>query len=156
MPQSRSTPARSRSRVLPGPPHLRYYPAERIVAWRPQGVLNDQLLDDIAQWICAIENVSLPFNRVVDLSDLTRISLRIQHVFTFARKRANDSRGLKPVRCALFCDKVVGFGIARLYETLMANTTILARAFQERAAAAEWLGVPEEILALADQPSPSP
>ena len=35
------------------------------------------------------------------------------------RKRAKQFTGVEPVRTALFCDDWVGFGIARLYESLM-------------------------------------
>jgi hypothetical protein len=48
----------------------------------------------------------------------------------------------------------VGFGIARMYESLMKETPIDARAFRDRATAAIWLGVPAEILKLEDKPAP--
>ena len=37
------------SRIIPGPAHLRQYPAHDLVAWQPQGVLDDQLLDEIGE-----------------------------------------------------------------------------------------------------------
>ena len=40
---------------------------------------------------------------------------------------------------------VLSVGIALLYESLMENTPIQARAFRELAKAAEWLNVPVEI-----------
>jgi hypothetical protein len=154
MKTSRPAGSRPLSRSVPGPPYLRYYDKHRVVAWQPHGVLDDSLLDEIAEWIVAIEKVSLPFNRFVDFSHLSKISLQIGHVFTFARERAEKFHAVTPVRCALYCDKVVGFGIARLYETLMKDSPIEARAFRDRAAAAEWLEVPAEILSLMDEPAP--
>ena len=50
------------------------------------------------------------------------------------------------VRSAFFADTTVGFGIARLYEELMHGAAIQVRAFRDRAAAAEWLGVPVRLL----------
>ena len=41
-----------------------------------------------------------------------------------------------------------------MYENLMKETPIEARAFRDRAKAAEWLGVPVEILNLDDIPTP--
>jgi len=35
------------SRIIPGPAHLWQYPAHDLVAWQPQGVLDDRLLDEI-------------------------------------------------------------------------------------------------------------
>ena len=142
------------SRIVPGPPHLRQYPAHDLVAWQPQGVLDDHLLDEIAEWLCSIDKASPPSKRFVDLSRLTMVAVRTSHVFKFARKRAEQFAGVTPVKSALFSQDWVGFGIARLYESLMKETPIDARAFLDRAKAAVWLGVPAEILKLEDKPGP--
>ena len=143
------------SRIIPGPAHLRQYPAHNLVAWQPQGVLDDHLLDEIGEWLCNIEKVSAPEKRFVDFSRLTEVAVRTSHVFAFARKRAAQFAGVTPVKSALYSEDWVGFGIALLYESLMKETPIDARAFRERAAAAVWLGVPAEILKLEDRPAPS-
>jgi hypothetical protein len=142
------------SRIIPGPADLRQYPAHNLVAWQPQGVLDDQLLDEIAQWLCHIEKASAPFNRFVDFSRLTEVAVRTRHVFKFARKRAEQYAGVTPVKSALFSEDWVGFGIALLYESLMKETPIDAQAFRDRAKAAVWLDVPAEILKLEDKPGP--
>jgi hypothetical protein len=142
------------SRIIPGPTHLRQYPAHDLVAWQPQGVLDDQLLDEIGEWLCDIEKASAPLRRFVDFSRLTSVAVRTRHVFEFARKRAEQFAGVTPVKSALFSDDWVGFGIARLYESLMKETRIEAQAFRDRANAAVWLGVPAEILKLEDKPAP--
>jgi hypothetical protein len=139
---------------MPGPAHLRQYPAHNLVAWQPQGVLDDQLLDQIGEWVCHIEKASVPFNRSLDFSRLTSVALRTRHVFAFARKRTEQFAGVTPVKSALFSDDWVGFGFALLYESLMKETSIDARAFRDRATAAVWLGVPAEILKLEDKPGP--
>jgi len=41
-----------------------------------------------------------------------------------------------------------------LYESLMENTQIRARAFRDREGAAKWLEIPVEVLMLKDQPTP--
>ena len=142
------------SRIIPGPAHLRQYPAHDLVAWQPQGVLDDSLLDEIAEWLCAIDEASPPSKRFVDLSRLTMVAVRTSHVFEFARKRAQQFAGVTPVKSALFSEDWIGFGIARMYESLMKETLIDARAFRDRATAAVWLGVPAEILKLEDKPAP--
>jgi hypothetical protein len=140
--------------MMPGPDDLRYYPAHNLVAWQPQGVLDDRLLDDIGEWLCNIEKAFASFERFIDFSRLTNVAIRTSHVFSFARKRVKQFTGVTPVKSALFCEDWVGFGIARLYETLMKETRIDARAFRDRAEAADWLGVPVEILKLEDKPRP--
>jgi hypothetical protein len=142
------------SRMMPGPADLRHYPAHNLVAWQPQGVLDDQLLDEIGEWLCHIEKVLVPFNRFLDFSRLSSVAVRTKHVFAFARNRAKQVAGVTPVKSALFSDDWVGFGIARMYESLMEETPIEAQAFRDRAKAAVWLGVPAEILKLEDKPGP--
>ena len=142
------------SRIMPGPADLRHYPAHNLVAWQPQGVLDDQLLDEIGEWLCHIEKASAPFKRFVDFSRLTSVAVRTKHVFNFARKRAEQFAAVTPVKSALFSDDWVSFGIALLYESLMKETPIEAQAFRDRAKAAVWLGVPAEILKLEDKPGP--
>ena len=132
------------SRIIPGPAQLQQYPAHDLVAWQPEGVLDDELLDEIAEWLCTIDKASAPLKRFVDLSRLTMVAVRTSHVFKFARKRAEQFAGVAPVKSALFSEDWVGLGIARLYESLMKETLIEARAFRDRAKAAVWLGVPAE------------
>ena len=136
------------ARIIPGPADLRHYPAHNLVAWQPQGVLDDDLLDEIGEWLFHIEEVLVSFNRFVDFSRLTSVAVRTHHVFEFARKRAEQFPGVTPVKSALFSDDWVSFGIALLYESLMKETSIDARAFRDRATAAVWLDVPAEILKL--------
>ena len=142
------------SRIMPGPTHLRQYPAHNLVAWQPQGVLDDELLDEIGEWLCHIEKASAPLKRLVDFSRLTSVAVRTKHVFAFARRRAVQFAGVTPVKSALFSEDWVGFGIARLYENLMKGTPVDARAFRDRANAAVWLDVPAEILKLENKPDP--
>ncbi len=141
-------------RVLPGPAHLWQYPAHNLIIWQPQGVLDDHLLDEIGEWVSTFEEASAPFKRFIDFSRLTSVAVRTSHVFEFARKRTEQFAGVTPVKSALFSKDWVGFGIARMYESLMRGTPIDARAFRDRVTAAIWLDVSAEILNLEDKPAP--
>jgi hypothetical protein len=148
-------PAAAISTHLVGPAFLRHYRGYDLVTWQPRGTLDDTMLEQIAEWLVNIEQVFIPTKRFVDLSELKIIAIRTRHLFEFARKRAQDFRNLAPVRTALFCEEWVGLGIARMYESLMENTLIEARAFHDRRHGAEWLGIPMEILTLKDEPAPA-
>jgi hypothetical protein len=87
------------------------------MAWQPQGTLDDLMLDQIAEWLVHIEKAFLPFKRFVDFSQLTTVAVRTGHVFKVARRRAEQFRGVEPVRTALFSEDWVAFGVARLYES---------------------------------------
>ena len=142
------------SKPLPGLDFLRYYPDHRLMAWQPQGTLDDLMLDQIADWLVDIEKLFPPFKRFIDFSQLTNVAVRTSHVFNVAQRRAQQFTGVEPVRTALFSGGWVAFGIACFYESLMEDTPIEARAFRDRARAAVWLGVPAEILKLEDRPAP--
>ena len=99
------------------------------MAWQPHGTLDDLMLDQIAEWLVHIEKAFFPFKRFVDFSHLTTVAVNTDHVLKVARRRAEQFRGVEPVRTALFSEDWGAFGIARLYESLMENTLIEARAF---------------------------
>jgi hypothetical protein len=149
---SRASGAISRNRL--GPLFLRHYPAYELVAWQPQGTLDDLMLDQIAEWLLVIEKVARPFERFVDFQSIDERCGSPRHLFQFARKRAEQFTGVAPVRTASSCDDWVGFGIACSYDSLMENRPIKARAFRDRAGAAEWLSVPLDVLTLKDEPAP--
>ena len=129
-------------------PHTRYYPEWRLLTWHPRGLFDDPLADKIIRVVGSEEFFDeSPFHRYTDLSGLTHIRLKVGHVFEIAKHRRGVS---EPVKSAFFSDTTVGLGIARMYESLMEGAIIQVHAFRERAAAAEWLGVPLEIL----QPDP--
>ncbi len=143
------------SKSLPGPDFLRYYPAHHLIAWQPQGTLDDRMLDQIADWLVGIEKASLPLKRFVDFSQLTDVAVRTRHVFAFVRKRKVQFTGVELVRTALFSDDWVCHAMACLYESLMEDTRIDARAFRNLARAAEFLGIPVDVLTLKDKPAPA-
>ena len=129
-------------------PHTRYSSEWHLLTWHPRGLFDDALADKLIEVIGSEERVEkVPFHRYADFSGLTHIRLKVGHVFDVAKLRCGVA---EPVKSAFFSDTTVGLGIARMYEALMEEATIQVHAFRERAAAAEWLGVPLEIL----QPGP--
>lgn len=142
------------SRHISGPPFLRHYVTYDLVAWQPRGTLDDVMLDQIAQWLVTIEKGVILLRRFIDFNELTGVAITTDHLFEFALKRAKEFPGKEAVRTALFCEEWVGFGIARMYESLMQETLIEARAFRDRNHAAEWLKIPGNVLELKDEPAP--
>src|SRR5213594_103334 len=119
--------------------YTRYYPEWRLLTWHPRGLFDDALADKIIGLIGSEERVEqVPFHRYTDFSKLTHIRLKIGHVFDVVKQR---SAVREAVKSAFFADTIVGFGMARMYEALMEEATIQVRAFRDRAAVAEWLGV---------------
>jgi hypothetical protein len=125
-------------------PYTRYHPEWRLLTWHPRGVLDDAVADLVVATIKAEEySAAVPFHRYTDLNGLTNIQMKVGHLFEITRER---TEAREEVKSAFVASTALGFSIARMYETLMTDATICMRAFHERSEAAEWLGVPLEIL----------
>ena len=132
--------------ILMAFPHTQYHPEARLVTWHPRGVFDDALADRIVEFIDSEEHIAdAPFHRSTDFNGLTEIHLKFGHAFQIAEHRHAGYAG-EPVKSAFVSDWVIGLGIARMYAALMEGSPIEVRAFRSRDAAAEWLGVREEIL----------
>ncbi len=64
-------------------------------------------------------------------------------MFEIARRHR---RAREPVNSAFFADHPVSLSIGKTYHGPMERAMITVRVFEEREAAAEWLGVPLKIL----------
>lgn len=132
------------STLLKTVPHTRYHAQWQLLTWHPRGIFDDALADEIVGVIQSEEDFEETlFHRYTDFSGLTEIRLKIGHVFQIAELRREAPQ---PVKSAIFAETTVGYGIARMYESLMEGAMIQVRAFRVRAAAAEWLGVPLDVL----------
>jgi hypothetical protein len=131
-------------RSYPGFPRNWYYPKFRLANWHPTRVLTDAVADQIVEFIEMQEHDQEElFDRYTDFSGLTKVRLQVNHVFEIARRRRSAR---EPVNSAFFADQPVTLSIARMYEGLMERAMITVRVFEKREAAAEWLGVPLQIL----------
>lgn len=125
-------------------PGARFHPELCLVTWHPRGLFDDALADEIARLVESAAFVEAkPVCSYTDFGGLTELRLKLGHLFQIAERRHEAS---VPVKSAFVAQSVIGFGIARMYESLMKTARIDVRAFRERADAAEWLGVPVEML----------
>jgi hypothetical protein len=116
----------------------------RLATWHPIGVLTDAVADQIIEFIEMQEHDQDElFDRDTDFSRLTKIRLKVKHIFDIARRRRHAR---EPVNSAFFADQPITFSIAKMYEGLMERAIITVRVFEKREAAADWLGVPLQIL----------
>ena len=131
-------------RSYPRFPRNWYYPKFRLATWHPVGILTDVLADQIIEFTEMQEHDQDElFDRYTDFSGLTKIRLKVKHMFDIACRRR---RAREPVNSRFFADQPVTFSIAKMYEGLMERAMITVCVFEKREAAAEWLGVPLQIL----------
>lgn len=123
----------------------RYHAEWSLVTWHPTGVLDNARADRTMDFIEMAEGPEeSPFHRYTDMSGYARIQIELDHIVRLARRRRHYAG--PPVKSALYAVRLVTVSIARMYEELMAESKIQVCTFRDRQVAADWLGVPEEIL----------
>jgi len=131
-------------RSYPRFPRNWYYPKFRLATSHPVGVLTDAVADQVIEFVEMQEHDQDElFDRYTDFSGLTQVRLKVDHMFEIARRRLSAR---EPVNSAFFADQPVTLSIAKMYEGLMERAMITVRVFEKRETAAEWLGVPLQIL----------
>jgi len=131
--------------VLKDFPDAVYFPKFRLMSWHPTGIFGGALADSVREFVEREEYIQdAPFNRYMDLSGITDVQVNLERLSELARRRRNVSQ---PVQSAIFADKRHCLVIAQIYESFMEHAVaITVRVFRERELAAQWLGVPVEIL----------
>ena len=128
-------------------PRAVFHPELRLITWYPTGVLNNDEADHVIEFLEAKENMpGPPFNRFTDLTGYTSIEISLDYVVRLARRRKQGYRGPR-VKSAFYALRLIGVKIAALYEELMNGSRIEVCTFRDRATAAEWLGVPPQVVA---------
>jgi hypothetical protein len=71
--------------------------------WRPRGILDEAMIDDIIECIKAKEDkVRIPFNRFTDLSVIDAIHLHFKYVFHAALHRRHRYMQHPPLKSAFY------------------------------------------------------
>jgi len=88
-----------------------------------------------------------PFNRFFDTSETHGVELNFRYVIHVSLHRRRSHKGRAPVKSAILATDSTVVHYARLLALLTRGSSIKVRVFQDRKAAAKWLGVPIEVLA---------
>ena len=135
--------------MKPLPADTQFHEDVRLLVWRPRGVLNEAALEHILSFIGDLEASSeIPFNRFTDTTAVEAIDLNFKYVFHVALFRRLAYAGRSPVRSAILVTSFTAAHYSKLHEMLTRGSSIKVRIFEEREAAAKWLGVPVELLAI--------
>jgi hypothetical protein len=118
----------------------------RLVVCRPAGVIDDYFAIQLLNFLLALEEVSEPFNRLLDLTLTTDITLSSKKIQEYAEARVQATAHLPPFRTAIIADRPETEAAARLYATLVKGSKIEVWVFGSTGAAAHWLDVPDDIV----------
>jgi hypothetical protein len=135
-----------RETVMELPPNVEYVEDSNLFIWRPRGVLNEGLVNNIIVFVRKQEEtLGRPFNRFTDLSALDAVDLNFDYVFHIALYRRLSYAGSK-VKSAFYVSSPDAKHYAKLHALLTDQTPLQVSIFTDREAAAKWLGIPIELL----------
>jgi hypothetical protein len=129
------------------PAHVLFRKELSLLVWKPHGILDQALVDEIVAFVeAAEERAQKPFNRFADLSVLDAVDLNFKFVFQVALHRRLSYAQHPPVKSAFYVTSPATAHYAKLHAMLTDYSPLDVALFTERAAAAKWLGVPVEAL----------
>jgi hypothetical protein len=129
-------------------PDVEFHEDIRLLIYRPEGVIDEAEINRVIGVIEGIEAATRePFNRFSDASETHEVELNFRYVIQVSLHRRQAYRGRAPVKSAILATDSTIVHYARLLVLLTEGSSIKVRVFQDREAAAQWLGVPIELLA---------
>lgn len=129
------------------PPEIQFHEDIRLLVYRPRGLINEKTVSKIIGVIEEIEAASPePFNRFSDASDVHEIELNFKYVIQVSLHRRLVHKGRAPEKSAILATDSTVIHYARLLAVLTEGSSIKVKVFHERQEAAQWLGIPIELL----------
>jgi hypothetical protein len=133
---------------LPLPPDVEFYEDVCLLIHRPRGVLNRAAINKMISVIGELEfTLKKPFNRFLDTVAADAVDLNLEFIRRVSLYRRHFYGNRPAIKTAIFATDSTMADYGRLHATLTQGSPINVRVFQNRKEAAEWLGVPPELLA---------
>jgi hypothetical protein len=129
-------------------PEIEFHRDIRLLIYRPSGVIDEAAINKLISIIEDLEaSTQKPFNRFSDTTEAHEIELNFRYVIQVSLHRRLLHKGRAPVKSAILATDSTLIHYARLVMLLTEGSSIKVRVFQDRNEAAQWLGVPVELLA---------
>jgi hypothetical protein len=130
------------------PPEIEFHQDIRLLIYRPKGLIDEAEINKVISVIEEFEAASQePFNRFSDTSETHEVELNFRYVIQASLHRRLAHKGRAPVKSAILATDSTLIHYAQLLVLLTEGSSIRVRVFQDREEAAEWLGVPLQLLA---------
>ena len=129
------------------PPDVVFHPSPRLFVWKPRGSLNETAVNKIIAFAAEQEAASnQPFLRFADLTALDQVELNFKFVFHVSLYRRLTYAGQPSTKAAFLVTSSESEHYAKLHAMLTDYSPLDVAVFEDRGAAAKWLGVPPELL----------
>lgn len=125
------------------PPNVQFNEELGLCLWRPRLVLNEAVVNRVITFLGAKEAMSdKPFNRFSDTLAVDAVDLSFRYVFHVALFRRLSYSGRPPVKSAILVRSEALARYTKMHALLTRGSPLKVKIFEEREAAAKWLGVP--------------
>jgi hypothetical protein len=136
---------------LPLPPDFEFHEHIGLLIHRPRGVLNKAAINTIVSLIGELEfTLKKPFNRFLDTVAADAVDLNLEYIRRVSLYRRRFYGNRPAIKTAILATDSTVADYGRLHASLTQGSPINVRVFQDRKEAAQWLGVPLEVLAAKD------
>ena len=130
------------------PRDIQFHEDIHLLVYRPRGLLNEASVNKIIRVLGELEaKLNEPFNRFFDTLGHDEVELNFKYVIQVSLYRRLSYQGRPPIKSAILATDSTIIHYGRLHALLTQGSPIKVRIFQDRAEAAQWLGVPVELLA---------
>ena len=130
------------------PPDVQFHEDIGLFVWKPRGVLDEAALNNVLGYLEDLEaKLQAPFNRFTDTLAAHEVELNFKYIIQVSLHRRLAYAGRSPVKSAILATDATAIHYGRLHAVLTQGSPITVRVFQGREEAAQWLGVPIEVLA---------
>jgi hypothetical protein len=129
------------------PPDVQFHADIRLLVYRPRGLIGEAAINKVISVIEDLEaSTQEPFNRFSDTSKTHEVELNFRFVIQASLHRRLSHKGRAPVKSAILATDSTVVHYARLLALLTEGSSIKVQVFQDGEEAAQWLGVPPEVL----------
>ena len=136
---------------LPLPPDVEFHEDICLLIHRPRGVLNKAAINKIVSLIGELEfTLKKPFNRFLDTVAADAVDLNLEYIRRVSLYRRGFYGNRPAIKTAILATDSALANYGRLHASLTQGSPINVRVFQDRKEAAQWLGVPVDLLAQKD------
>ena len=131
------------------PSEVEFLEEAHLLIWRPRGILDEAAVNKVLVDLLRREAMAgKPFNRFSDLSAVESFHLTFRYVFHVALHRRLTYAGRGPIKSAFYVTHPEAAHLVKIHALLTDYSPLNVEMFEEREAAAKWLGVPVESLML--------
>jgi len=131
------------------PVEVEFLEEARLLIWRPRGILNEAAVNKVLVGQLRREAMAAkPFNRFCDLSAVESFHLTFKYIFHIALHRRLSYAGRGPIKSAFYVTHPETAHLVKIHALMTDHSPLDIEMFEEREAAAKWLGVPVESLML--------